>query len=630
MPEPTQYWLFQAKPADIDLESALRQEALQSFPVLSHKKRIRTGDRVLLWQTGKHAGCYALAEVTSEPATTQPGAEEEPFWHNYKGETDRVELSITANMWNRPIGWEALKILPAFEQFNGGRPGLNYRATADQFATVEDLIRAQDAQEQTEPDYGTGEWLNPPLNQILYGPPGTGKTYRTVIHALSIIENRPADEYEMEDRRELRRRFDSYMANGQIGFVTFHQSFSYEDFVEGIRPVTRQGKLHYELVDGIFKILANEARGCLLNALLKAGPAEPEERDFHQLYGAFLAFLESDHFKYFEHHRKRRFFLHRILRFGNLSLRAEKTFSTIQVRKSTLQRLYHYFPTAHNLDPQQQIVPLVGTPGLAAAYYAVFAELKSFEASFQSVEPAEKPAAAPEGDHMEMPLLTDEILLHCRRYVLIIDEINRGNLPAILGELITLLEADKREGRAESLPVVLPYSRRYFSVPANLYLIATMNTADRSAEPLDAALRRRFAMVEVPPQPELLLTRAETPRVEGIDLSRMLIAINQRLSLLLDDDHRLGHTYFLSVNSLDELRDLFEQQILPLLREFFYDDVRKIGLVLGSPFLQPRAQSSVLADFDYPLPPDLQQGVAYGLRPMREISEADFISIYEG
>src|SRR5690606_20783560 len=168
-------------------------------------------------------------------------------------------------------------------------------------------------------------------------------------------------------------------------------------------------------------------------------------------------------------------------------------------------------------------------------------------------------------------------------YALFIDEINRGNVSQIFGELITLIEQDKRKGEENELSLILPYSRKSFSVPKNLSIIGTMNTADRSVEALDTALRRRFSFAEMPPKPELIKTegKAENGIVNGIDLSVLLETINKRIEKLLDKDHMIGHSYFLSVESLKGLKSAFQNKIVPLLQEYFFGDYGKIGLVLG-------------------------------------------------
>jgi hypothetical protein len=168
-------------------------------------------------------------------------------------------------------------------------------------------------------------------------------------------------------------------------------------------------------------------------------------------------------------------------------------------------------------------------------------------------------------------------------YALFIDEINRGNVAGIFGELITLIEEDKRAGAATALTATLPYSREQFSVPPNLYIIGTMNSADRSVEALDTALRRRFSFIEMEPKPDLL------DIVEGIDLPELLETVNRRIEALRDRDHRIGHAYLQGIKSLEGLKSSFADKIIPLLREYFYGDWSRIALVLGKGFVAPNA-----------------------------------------
>ncbi len=166
-------------------------------------------------------------------------------------------------------------------------------------------------------------------------------------------------------------------------------------------------------------------------------------------------------------------------------------------------------------------------------------------------------------------------------YVLIIDEINRGNISAIFGELITLIERSKRAGEHDALEVHLPYSKQLFSVPGNLYIIGTMNTADRSIALLDTALRRRFRFEEVMPDLSLLVDLT----IEGVEISKMLAAMNKRIEALHDRDHQLGQPYFLPLKRenavIAELAQIFRYEILPLLQEYFYDDREKIDRVVN-------------------------------------------------
>jgi 5-methylcytosine-specific restriction endonuclease McrBC GTP-binding regulatory subunit McrB len=168
------------------------------------------------------------------------------------------------------------------------------------------------------------------------------------------------------------------------------------------------------------------------------------------------------------------------------------------------------------------------------------------------------------------------------KYILVIDEINRANIAKVFGELITLLEDDKRLGQPNALQVSLPYSGlQGFGIPPNLYLLGTMNTADRSIALLDIALRRRFAFVEVMPQPGLLKT------VEGINLNKVLDALNQKISALLDPDHQIGHSYLMGVSDIHALRFAWYYRIIPLLQEYFYNDDARLQVMLGEKFVIP-------------------------------------------
>ena len=236
------------------------------------------------------------------------------------------------------------------------------------------------------------------------------------------------------------------------------------------------------------------------------------------------------------------------------------------------------------------------------------------------------------GIPFELPLVPEHVLSQCNKYILIIDELNRGNIPAIFGELITLLEEDKRDGRSEATTLVLPYSKELFAVPPNLYLIGTMNTTDRSAEALDVALRRRFAFHPVPSRPNLIPQLASGPQAAGVDLQRMLEAINRRLELLIGEDYQIGHAYFLDVQSLDKLKAAFERHIIPLLQEYFFNDYGKIGLVLGREFVREKdtkKPGSPFADFDHPYAGEFSEKRVYELRPMEELEEVAFIRIYD-
>jgi hypothetical protein len=221
----------------------------------------------------------------------------------------------------------------------------------------------------------------------------------------------------------------------------------------------------------------------------------------------------------------------------------------------------------------------------------------------------------------------DKHLEGAPHYAVFIDEINRGNVARVLGELITLLEDDKRLGEDNELIVRLPYSGSLFGVPPNLHVIGTMNTADRSVEALDAALRRRFEFIEIPPLPEVF-----DFAVGPIDLGRLLQTMNRRIERLRDRDHRIGHAYLLSLRkepTLDALKHAFATKVLPLLQEYFFGDWGKIGLVLGSDFVKKREDAVAFASFDHEDRTALENRPLYELVPMSELTDDHFRRIYE-
>jgi len=220
-----------------------------------------------------------------------------------------------------------------------------------------------------------------------------------------------------------------------------------------------------------------------------------------------------------------------------------------------------------------------------------------------------------------------------KNYAIFIDEINRGNVASIFGELITLIEPDKRLGALHEVVATLPYSKEKFGVPRNLFIIGTMNTADRSIVSLDSALRRRFAFEECFPEPELI----EQPEGFSVDLPRLLKAINARIAMVLDRDHCIGHSYFMGIikqsNSLQALRDVFSRSVIPLLEEYFSGDLARVGMILGGRFVTENSfdeQEKSITLASGPWDTDLETKQVYQLVDVTDLSEDDFVSIYEG
>lgn len=626
------YWLFQSNPGVFRLRDAMQAEALRTFAVTSHKQEIKKGDHVILWQSGREAGCYGLARITSEVKEMEITEAERPFFSVIPMEPMRVELEVEYNFWSRPITWEMISSIPAFDDFNAGVPGTNFKASEAQYNAFVELAKQLDILAEPEVAYGAPPMPAFPLNMILYGPPGTGKTYQTINYALSIIENRSMEELALEDRQALRHRFETYMSQGQIAFVTFHQSFTYEDFIEGIKPtVLQNGNIAYVVMNGIFKLLCLNARRCVLDTLLKEHPNQHHRLKFNQLYKAFLDYIDSKDFQYFETPEKQKIYVQQIMQNGDLSLRKAIAFNTYTIEKQKLRDLNETFPNMENLSQAQQHIDKNIRGSESELYWTVFATLKNFEEYYMQQQEQQQEAEQQEVVYEpieDLPVLPEALLAKCKRYVLIIDEINRGNAAGIFGELISLLEAEKREGKSEALTTILPYSKTFFSVPPNLYLLGTMNTADRSLESLDVALRRRFAFREVPPNPQVIKQAANRHIVQGVNLVQLLDAINHRIELLLDREHRIGHAYFFDIETLDDLRHVFSERIMPLLQEYFFDDYGKIGLILGRDFVIERTADADFANFEHPYASTESDRRIYEIANIAELDEGAFIRIY--
>jgi 5-methylcytosine-specific restriction protein B len=369
---------------------------------------------------------------------------------------------------------------------------------------------------------------------------------------------------------------------------------SYEDFIEGIKPVNpeSEGSLTYEIQPGIFKAICDSAQ-------------TRNSQGFDAAYKKLqehLAKLNQDEKFPLTTPTGKEF---------SISLNSKGNFYLYTGQDQNRQGVL----TKENLKKQ-----IDGEDIWYQGYHTGVLNLLEKEYGYS---PNQKDPA--------------------KNYVLIIDEINRGNVSQIFGELITLIEDDKRLGKREGISITLPYSKKKFGVPSNVYIIGTMNTADRSVEALDTALRRRFHFIEMPPNPELIRVEGELKdqngklKVEGsepIDLAVLLKTVNQRIEKLLDSDHQIGHSFFLSIDSMSSLKQAFQNKIIPLLKEYFYGDFGKLGLVLGEGFFENigTSNSSTFANFGDFDSSDFNERVIYKLKTiysndkkLSEMNDNDFL-----
>lgn len=404
-----------------------------------------------------------------------------------------------------------------------------------------------------------------PLNQILYGPPGTGKTYNTITKALAIIDGTVPSE-----RKEAKVKFEEYRKSGQIEFIAFHQSYGYEEFVEGIRaiPVGEEGnedgeEMIYAVKDGIFKRMSKKS----LENYTKNNHTVSKKRKFLLLAKTLniqAEMIEEDSNTY------------RVLKGSKIRKGQAASFEN-----------YNYIALKNKLLGHAKLKEETEFYILEEDYI------------FQSMSAASSVILGRQSNgYHDWKEIGDESNLFTqdqekRNYILIIDEINRGNISKIFGELITLIEPSKRIGADEAIKLKLPYTNEEFGVPQNLYIIGTMNTADRSIALMDTALRRRFHFEEMMPNLETLSEKT----IEGIDLKKILTKINQRVEYLYDRDHTIGHAYFIDVEGKDDLDNVMRNKILPLLQEYFYDDWEKILMVLGDGFVDKIEVKSDIFDY---------------------------------
>ena len=457
---------------------------------------------------------------------------------------------------------------------------------------------------------GPGPMATPPENLVLYGPPGTGKTYSTAGEAVRLC-GEPVPEY----RAALMETYQQLLAAGRIEFVTFHQSISYEDFVEGKQPVTGSdeddesstGGFRLETVPGIFRRIAERAgrskagdsitvEGRQVFKMSIGNANVPEDAGLFEeaietgyallgygdidwsddKYASRDAIVEAWKARGDDHKARSAVQFHHTFRNrvrkgdivvvskGNSQFRAIGEFTGC----------YRFHPRDEGRYAHRRAVHWHWTDRDGVAVREIYRR-DFIQKSIYSLDEASLHIPALEryinSERSVVPAEPDP-------FVLIIDEINRANISKVFGELITLLEPDKRLGQPNALKVRLPYSGDEFGVPSNLHILATMNTADRSIALLDTALRRRFTFREIIPDPSVL---EDAKKKCGLDLPRMLDTLNERIEYLYDREHRIGHAYFTGCVKREDVDAVIRDRVIPLLAEYFFEDWGKIAAVLG-------------------------------------------------
>lgn len=424
------------------------------------------------------------------------------------------------------------------------------------------------------------------LNLILYGPPGTGKTYNTINKALEIINGEVP-----EPREKAQQRFNILKEDGQIEFITFHQSYSYEDFVEGIKPDIDCESLKFVKKDGIFKKICEKAKAKRTLSYdfdenkikfhkMSLGDTLADEDDIYEYcmkegfistgYGGDIdySYVKDDEDirrVYFEKYPNwTSFGATAITRFKNKILKGDivvisKGNRSIRAIGKVVGDYIYNQESPIDFNHFREVEWLYKDGEISVKKI-----LKDKWLSQQSIYTFDNSDINING---LKELLTGEE--KSKNYVLIIDEINRGNISRIFGELITLIEEDKRDG---NMTVKLPYSQTDFTVPSNLYIIGTMNTADRSIALLDIALRRRFSFLRFDPDSSLVVFKKAQEIMEKL---------NEEIMKSKGNDFLIGHSYFMKVSDSEDLKTVLEYKVKPLLEEYFVNDSGKLKEVLA-------------------------------------------------
>lgn len=513
---------------------------------------------------------------------------------------------LTAEEYAKAIAL-SVSILAVMRDLWGWAPRDLWDVQGFLWCTCQSVLEADvDPDMQTEQKATT---MPEPTNVILYGPPGTGKTYATRRRAVELC-----GEDGTGDPATVKAVYERLADAGRIRFVTFHQSYSYEDFVEGLRP-TNGGDggeagpgFRLEARPGVFREIAALAQ----QAFEAAAGGEPFDVGSRQVFkmslgrageedyvfdgaieGGYVVLgwggkvdwtpftdYDSIHGRWNEDHPGTSGNDGNISQVWRFRCSMRKGDLVVVSYGNSLYRAigevtgdYEYVPTGGNYFNHRRSVRWLYVPNepLPITFYAKPFTMRS--CYLLKEEHLHRDALA-----LLLPG-TGGMPTEPKRFVLICDEINRANVSKVFGELITLLEADKRIGAANELRVALPYSKiTDFGVPRNLSILGTMNTADRSIALLDTALRRRFDFEELMPDAALLGT------VDGIDLGALLTTMNDRIEYLFDREHQIGHAYFMQCSSADDVADVMRYKVIPLLQEYFYEDWTKVGAVLGDLF----------------------------------------------
>ena len=681
------YWIFQSNPSLYDFETALEQGLLSDWTIAAHKDKIGIGDKVIIWISGKSSGCYALAEVTSEPQIKEYSTDD----HLWKGKNQsdlKAEINVTHNLLHNPILKDQLIEL---EGLNIGHQGTNFTATKDEYDTIltmaesmnegayHEIIKALDNNKVQKyfsilKTFVQNKDLKATDERISFNIRSYRNRLAFIIgsrYTFCIQKKRGETYFSFISQDKLSSKSDPFGDYKGETEAYWNEAPEIDEFEELLRnsmaiELNRNRKnphkrlTNKDFENDVFEKLITRSEGAMKifkskNTILYGPPGTGKTYTLKNNYFKYFTSFENiitreefvanvaDKLSWWEaiavavmelgQTKVANIADHELVR-RKMATSVSKTITpTIwsQLQSHTVDECKHVnvskrsqiqvFNKNENseweilIDQVEEQVPdllkikseidnyVPRTEQKKRYIFTTFHQSFGYEDFIEGIKPIihedeNNPETGKQVIYEIKPGLFKQIVQEANKdrdndYAIFIDEINRGNVANIFGELITLIEDDKRIGEDNFISAKLPYSGEEFGVPPNLYIIGTMNTADRSVEALDTALRRRFSFVEMLPQPEIL----SQPEYEckGVDLSALLTAINGRIEKLLDKDYCIGHSYFMGISDRDkprdELKTVFENKILPLLQEYFYGDWGKIRIVLGDKFVEKKKDS---------------------------------------
>ncbi len=550
----TNYWIFQCNPTEFDFEKAVLNNLLRSWTVTAHKDKIKKGDKVILWLAGKNPGCYALARVTSEPAEISSNPDDH-LWKTSPKISLKAGIEITHNLLANPLLLKNIKSIKGLEGLKAGNRGTNFTSTKKEYDTLLSLIQTNNPEMKSDIDLH--------INTILYGPPGTGKTYQLnqykdqyftdkgitksstevledkissypmwkVIGAVLGTSNKPLTVGEIIEHPVLKAKINKRIKTKPRNLVWGDlQSYADDESTKLVDKYRRSIKLFHKLEDSKWVI------------------AESKKEELADIIEQELLDIAANPF---------------VKPIENSSLKFRYNFITFHQKYSYEDFIEGIKPLLKDDDIEEQVNDLQFELKKGIFYTSCLEALKL--AGYESFDECYNDTIENRKDKFDKVKENTT-----KQYALLIDEINRANISAVFGELITLLEDDKRIGAENEMWLELPYSNEKFSVPSNLYVIGTMNTADRSIALLDIALRRRFEFKSLYPLYQV---------TEWWSL--LLEKINSAIyNWKKNPDFFIGHAFFMNKDETEKTR-ILNTKIIPLLYEYCQNNSETVKRILS-------------------------------------------------